>query len=461
MVRIHRGSGRLSAWLAALASIGCGGPFEPADLPAPTATSWSKAFGDDTVQSANAVTVDAFGNIFVTGSFEGVVDFGSGPLEARGSSDVFVTAYDTDGVNRWSRRFGDEASQSGRAIAVDSGGNILVVGHFDGVIELDRPLESVGADVFVMRLSPDGEDEQGVAFANPGIERVSDAAVDANNDVVIVGSFDGELSFGGEGVTTNGGDDIFVTKVGLDGSERWTRHFGTASEESVEAVAVDGTGKVALTGAVVEAIDFGGGQLLPIGAEPNDDAFVVVLAPGGDHLWSKRLGDEGQQLGEDVAFRPSGALVATGSFQGAIDFDGMARSSAGGHDVYLVEYDANALATWSRSFGKVGSQFGHRARIDREGNIAAAGDFDGNVDFGGSELEAIGTDIYLARLGTTGDHRASFRFGDADTQSVEDVAVDSGGNVIIVGSFLGILDFGFGEHLGLGEDAFVAKLAPP
>ena len=74
--------------------------------------------------------VDGSGNVLVTGTFEGTVDFGGGPLTSTGVSDIFLAKYDPNGNHIWSQRFGGTSSESVRAIAVDGSGNVLVTGSF-------------------------------------------------------------------------------------------------------------------------------------------------------------------------------------------------------------------------------------------------------------------------------------------------------------------------------------------
>ncbi len=87
---------------------------------------WSKTYGDgnkDGTTAASAAATDEAGNVLVTGSFSGAVDFGGGTLGAIGS-DAFALKLGPDGAHGWSHRHGDQSAQTGRRIAADSAGNV-------------------------------------------------------------------------------------------------------------------------------------------------------------------------------------------------------------------------------------------------------------------------------------------------------------------------------------------------
>lgn len=51
---------------------------------------YSARFGDGASQAAYAISLDAAGNVFVSGVFSGEIDFGTGPLKPKGKQDVFL-----------------------------------------------------------------------------------------------------------------------------------------------------------------------------------------------------------------------------------------------------------------------------------------------------------------------------------------------------------------------------------
>ena len=238
----------------------------------------------------------------------------------------------------------------------------------------------------------------------------------------------------------------------------YSRRFGGSSDQAVAAVVADGGGNAVLAGLFAGSIDLGGGVLTSAGG---DDAFVAKLDPNGNHLWSLRFGDASAQGATGVAVDAVGNVFVTGYFSGAVDFGGGALTSAGGQDVFVVRLDANGNHVWSRRFGNSSNQAGAGVAVDPSGNVLLVGTFSGSIDFGGGSLTSAGsTDVFVAQLDAAGVHSWSRIFGDASAQTGVAVAVDGDGNVFATGAFSGTVDFGGGGLTSAGStDAFLVKLS--
>ncbi|APR83272.1 Hypothetical protein A7982_08621 [Minicystis rosea] len=104
------------------------------------------------------------------------------------------------------------------------------------------------------------------------------------------------------------------------------------------------------------------------------------------------------------------------------------------------------------------------AAVDAQGNIALAGYFVNQLDFGNALLTSTDNgDCYVAKVGPDGTTAWAKQFGDAtDDQYARDVRFDAQGNMIVVGSYYGTL-----ANLGIvvppsagSSDAFVVKFNP-
>ncbi|SVD66819.1 uncharacterized protein METZ01_LOCUS419673, partial [marine metagenome] len=115
-----------------------------------TAGAWSTADGTvamipidgcGDLMTAPSLAVDAAGNMYLAGSFNGACDFDPGPgtalLTATGDFDVYLVKLDSSGNYVWATRFGNENTTIALSVAVDAAGNVVVAGYFTGSIDFD------------------------------------------------------------------------------------------------------------------------------------------------------------------------------------------------------------------------------------------------------------------------------------------------------------------------------------
>jgi hypothetical protein len=295
---------------------------------------WSKVFNGN--GAGPEVAVDTLGNVFVTGTFNLSTDLGGGPLLGRYSGMYLGKLSGADGSHLWSKAFaGVELSDfngvEGYGIAVDASGNVIVVSRLFGSITVDfggGPL--TGPGLVVAKLSgADGSHLWSKAFAGGIVADCAAAAVDPAGNVLVTGSWVGELDLGGGLLTDDRNERLFVGKFsGVDGSYLWSK-APAASEVNTrgQGVAVDAGGNVLVAGTFYNGlyggwVDFGGGPLSCAGGSQN--IFVAKFSGlDGSHFWSKGFGSgtEGG-WGQGVATDPSGNVLVTGEFYGTVDFGG-------------------------------------------------------------------------------------------------------------------------------------------
>jgi hypothetical protein len=399
--------------------------------------------------------------VVVTGIFNGAVDFGGGTLTSEGSDDIFLAKFDSNGAHVWSKRFGDSDPQNAHDVAVDASGNVIVAGFFIGPVDFGGgTLTSAGGyDMFVAKFDPDGNHLWSKRFGDANYQFARSVAVDASGNVIVTGYFYGTVDFGGGALTCAGLPDVFVVEFDPDGNHIWSKRFGEVGDQGGYAAAADASGNVIVAGYFNGTIDFGGGVLTSAG---DRDIFVAKFKPDGDHLWSERFGDGSSQTALAIAVDVSGDAIVAGYFEGAVDFGGGALTSAGGEDIFVAKLGSGGAHDWSERFGDASGQNPQDVAVDASGNVTVTGYFMGTVNFGGGTLTAGSSgDMYVAKFGSGGAHVWSKRFGDGKGAVGRSVAVDASGNSIVTGYFPGIVNFGGGALASAGGyDVFVAKFGP-
>jgi hypothetical protein len=446
----------------------------PTPTPPPSGSRWSRRFGDASDDRAQAVTVDDSGNVAVTGHFNGTTDFGGGSISSYvhpnlgSTTDVFVAAYSPSGAYRWGRAIGNDGCEEGKGIATDSTGNVLVTGY-QGSYMMDYGggmQASVSYnDIFIAKYSSAGAWVWSRTVGGYGYDQGNSIAADGSGNALVTGYFgkgityDIGVNFGGGSLFSAGAYDVFLVKYSPTGQHVWSKRFGSTGTDVGMAVGVDAADNVYVAGTFEGSVDFGGGSLTSAGLR---DIFVLKYSAAGQHLWSKRFGSSGDDVVYGLAVDPAGDVVLSGKFQGSVSFGGTNLTSAGGDDVFLAKISGvSGGHVWSKRFGSTSQDIATGVAVDGFGNVAVTGYFAGSVDFGGGALTSVGTDVFAAKYNSSGAHLWSRRFGGADTQMGDGVAASPAGDVTIAGFFNQVVDFGTGSLTSAGGyDGFVAGLGP-
>jgi len=108
--------------------------------------SWGKRVGNSTTSTENAIgiaTHPVSNAVVITGSFNGIGDFGGGPVDI-GSGGFFIAGYDSGGNFMWVKASGT-SSDYGAAVAIDSSGNLVATGKTKAGIDFGPGTASLGA----------------------------------------------------------------------------------------------------------------------------------------------------------------------------------------------------------------------------------------------------------------------------------------------------------------------------
>jgi hypothetical protein len=310
---------------------------------------WSKIFGGDGADRCDRITVDAAGNVIVAGAFSAAANFGGTQLTSAGMRDVFVAKLGPNGNVVFARRAGGSGDDLAYGAAADATGNVLVTGTFAGSLDFGGPqLTSDGeSDVFVAKLDPGGQHVWSARFGGPGADEAQDVAVNqTTGEVVLTGTFTSTVDFSGQGeaVMTSAGDrDIFVAKLDPAGAHLFSQRFGDAQDQlSTEfetgartSVALDASGNIVLSGTLFGAADFGGGTLTSAG---RTDIYLAKLDPTGAYRHSALFGDSSTQIGLDVA-TDGNYVVLVGRAYGRTNFGQGALMHAGQGDAFMAKLE--------------------------------------------------------------------------------------------------------------------------
>jgi hypothetical protein len=424
-------------------------------------------FGGNGSDVGKSIAFDSNGNIYAAGYFSGTADFdpsaGVETLTAVGSSDVFVSKLDSSGHFLWAKNFGGASGSAAYSIAVNNSGDIYIGGIFYGTADFDpgagvTSLTSAGnSDAFIAKLDSSGNFLWARSYGNTSSDEIFSIGVDGAGNVYSTGYFRNTVDFNPGAATVSiasaGSADIVLWKLDSSGNYVWAKTVGGALNEYGQAIEVDSSGNVYVTGNFYETVDFDPGvgttNLTSVGST---DAYIAKLDASGNFIWAKSFGStDGPDAGASIAVDVNGNVYTVGTFNATVDLDpssGVASfTSAGWTDVFISKLDSSGNFLWGRCFGGTGFDYAYAAAVDGLGNIYSTGNFTGAVDFdpgaGVANLTsaASSSDAYISKLDSSGNFGWAKNFGGTAYDDSNAVGVDGNGYIYAVGGFRGTADF--------------------
>lgn len=379
----------------------------------------------------------------------------------------------------WVRTYGDAGEDFATAVVPYPDGSVLLAGSFAGTVDFGGgPLESdaFGRDAFVVKVGPDGAHRLSKKFGGADADCPVRAALGPTGEVALLlgggpmglGCLAG--AEGGDDPSLGSGNTSFRVEV-LDAAGDSAASFPLCSGCSPDAVgprgiAFDASGAIYVAGSFAGTLNLGGADLVAAGFS---DVFVAKFSPSGAHVYSRAFpaGAGVTAAVTDLAVAPSGEAIVLGVLDGPLTF-GAATLDAAYLDVFVAKLDALGAPVWSKAVRNAWSFVAPRLALDEAGGVFLAGDFAGEVDFGGGPLvsgpaDEGTTDGYVAKLGPDGAHLFSRRIGEApgpvrDLSAATALAVDPAGGVVVTGSFSGSIEAGGTvlDAIGYGDTFLVA-----
>lgn len=166
---------------------------------------WAKAIGGTSYDYGAAIAVDAGGNVYHTGRFSDVVNFGSlaenDILTSVGATDVFVRKLDNAGNLLWARSMGGSSNDFGNSIFIDKQANVFTTGYFKHTVDFDTGpntsnITSTGIwDAFIQKLSTSGDFIWAKSFGGIYTDKAYSISVDDVGNIYTAGYFEGPADF--------------------------------------------------------------------------------------------------------------------------------------------------------------------------------------------------------------------------------------------------------------------------
>lgn len=302
---------------------------------------WANQAGGNIEDRGHGIAVDALGNVYVTGLVRDRATFGNDTITSNGEFDIFIAKYDASGKILWTQHAGGLLFDEGYDIAVDAVGNAYLTGEFQGGATFgNTSLSSRGADdVFVAKYDSAGNLRWAKKAGDIDSERGTSIAIDTLGNTYLTGWFESTAFFSGDTLISQGSEDIFIAKYDTLGNLSWVEQAGGQDTDEGYGIAVDDSGHTYITGRFYDQATFGSDTLTSGGFS---DLFVAKYDTAGEVLWTQQASSGSWVEGASIALGPAGKVYVTGSNTGSSDFGSITLQTLGSSDMLVAQLDPNA-----------------------------------------------------------------------------------------------------------------------
>lgn len=394
------------------------------------------------------------------------------------TSETTATYALTQAELSWSTYLGGSRNDSCGGIALDAEGNLCIAGRTASAYWVaggyDDKYEGDGTytDAYAAKLSPDGVPIWSTYLGGAYNDAASNITVDGAGNLCITGdtSSPGWTS-GGQDLTYDGSQDMFVAKLGPDGRHIWSGYLGGAQSDSAYGIAADANDNLYVTGTTNSAGWVAGGVDTTYGGNGFADGALVKLSPTGSLLWSSYLGGDAEDLALAIALDSHGDPLVVGSTRSAGWVSGGPRttlSSADASDAYVARISSDGQRLWATLLGGSATDSAYCVALDSQDNIFVGGYTSSSGWLAGGYQTAYqgSADGFIAKLAPTGATLWGSYLGGKYYASgtgadfCRGVAVGAAGDIFVTGytGAAGWVSGGFDDSHNKATDGFVAKL---
>lgn len=264
-------------------------------------------------------------------------------------AEVFIAKIDGNGDWQWANSAEGDNGDGAYDLAINSNGLVSVVGVYNGQIEFGSySLSSTSeSQSFVSFISSDNGTWMGATNLEADLVRITGISSFQNGDFAIVGHFSGSMSLGSTNLQSYiDQQDVFVSRISSNGNWVWAVSAEGNGRDCSFDVTVGSNDKVVVVGHFMStSITFGNYYLYNTNSwEPDWDIYVAWLDSSGE--WQGAIGATGNEMDKlkSVDIHSNGVVYVTGRTNSTSLGIGLDERSTSGYDdmfVALLDLDSD------------------------------------------------------------------------------------------------------------------------
>lgn len=343
--------------------------------------SWGTYFGNVSNTEGNSIVTDSVDNTYLGGktfSTSNIVvsTTASQVAYGGGNSDAYIIKFNQGGTPIWSTYWGAADVDAVTAVAYDKSTNGVIAGGYTnspsnsglGIIATPGAFQSINGgtgfsgstitDAILAKFDDTGKLVWGTFFGGTQTDIINAVACDQSGNIYIGGSTESPSGIHTSGTFRSALAPGFLAKFNPNGTRAWGTYFcGT-----VNAVTLDGNGRIYIAGTTDSStgVTTTGSHMASFIGGPTD-AFIAKFNSSGGRIWASYYGGTGAEESYALvtdSFRnvylggstySASGIATTGSFHPthAAVLSGLIAIADG----FLVKFDSSGSRKWGTYFG--------------------------------------------------------------------------------------------------------------
>lgn len=457
-------------------------PFTAICQITPSVPKWVSDIGGPGSCISSYLRVDAQNNTYVTGIFEGTIDFDPSVstfnLTATGGFDAFVAKYNTNGNLIWAKSMGGAGTDQPSGMDLDNNGNVTIVGQFNSPMDANPGAGTFSLnnasdfDMFIINLDANGNFLWAKSIGGSGADYGNKVAVDKDGNRIMIGQFQQTVQVGTATYSTSGTFNGLIAKYDAAGNYLWSFSLGATGDNKGVGIDTDNNKDIIISGTFSGAVNFN-----PLGASynlssPGTASYIAKYTSSGQLIWVKVInGNTATNIAVD---RSSNNIFATGTYSTVIFDPANTLNATAGQAMFIARYAQDGSFIWAKGIDGSNASVSNNGITVKNDNVYISGYFNGTVDFDGSAGSAIinyhgQRDLFLLKYNVDGDYQWAVTAGNNSCSNTlgRAVGVDGYNDILFSGTFCSTVNFDVSGCSSYNltatsptRDAFLAKYTP-
>lgn len=277
-------------------------------------TQWLKSIKSKTKGDRTILALDKDDNLFYAGTFYKTIELDAIEFKAESAADIFITTIDKEGKFTKAITIKGFGNEKIKALAFGEDGNLYISGAYDKIINFgNQQFEAVGkTDAFIAKLSG-LEVKWAKSMGGSYTDYANNISTSANGEIIISGSFTDEAFFGNTSLLSNGGLDAFVCVIEDNkGETLYARSFGGAANEYVNSLLINPSGSFYINGSYRGKIETTKGEIES--TDKGKDIYIAKYGADGTFLWAESFGGSKPDFAVELVRDTENYLYEAGTY---------------------------------------------------------------------------------------------------------------------------------------------------